>query len=88
VAESGGFYGSSSAVVEGLQVNLNKHVFGDVAFRKKCLLTELLELDMREKLQVLSLEDRSRRTVTKADIKHLASLEEISWMQKNPRPFS
>ena len=38
--------------------HLNKHVLGDVAFRKKCLLTELLELDMREKLQVLSLEDR------------------------------
>ena len=64
------------------------YVFGDVAFRKKCSLTELLELDMREKLQVLSLEDRSRSTVIKIDIEHLASLEEISWRQKNPRPFS
>ncbi|XP_030939916.1 uncharacterized protein LOC115964808 [Quercus lobata] len=26
----------------------NKHVFGDVAFRKKSLLTELLDIDMRE----------------------------------------
>ena len=65
----------------------NKHVFGDVAFRKKCLLTELLELDMREKLQVLSLEDRSRRIVIKADIEHLASLEEISWRQKSKALF-
>ena len=61
----------------------NKHVFGDVAFRMKCLLTELLELDMREKLQVLSLVDRSRRTVIRADMEHLASLEEISWRQKS-----
>ena len=65
----------------------NKHVFGDMAFRKKCLLTELLDLDMREELQVLSLEDGSRRTVMKADIEHLASLEQISWRQ-NPRPYS
>ena len=65
----------------------NKHVFGDMAFRKKCLLTELLDLDMREVLQVLSLEDGSRRTMIKADIEHLASLEQISWRQ-NPRPYS
>ena len=65
----------------------NKHMFGDVAFRKKCLLTELLELDMREELQILSLEDRSRRTTIKADIKHLASLEEISWRQKSKALF-
>ena len=65
----------------------NKHVFGDVAFRKKCLLTEFLELDMREELQVLSLENRSRRTMIKADIEHLASLEEISWRQKSKALF-
>ena len=64
-------------------------MFGDVAFRKKCLLTELLELDMREKLQVLSLEDRSRRIVIKAaDIEHLASLEEISWRQISKALFT
>ena len=65
----------------------NKHVFGDMAFRKKCLLTELLDLDMREELQVLSLENRSRRTMIKADIEHLASLEEISWRQKSKAMF-
>ena len=65
----------------------NKHVFGDVAFRKKCLLTEFLEIDMREELQVLSLENRSRRTMIKADIEHLASLEEISWRQKSKALF-
>ena len=62
-------------------------MFGDVAFRKKCLLTEFLELDMREELQVLSLENRSRRTMIKADIEHLASLEEISWRQKSKALF-
>ena len=58
-----------------------------MAFRKKCLLTEFLELDMREELQVLSLENRSRRTMIKADIEHLASLEEISWRQKSKALF-
>ena len=28
----------------------NKHVVGDVSFRKNCLLFELLDLDMREGL--------------------------------------
>ena len=65
----------------------NKHEFGDVAFRKKCLLTKLLDLDMREELHVLSLEDRSRRIVIKADIEHLASLEEISWRKKSKALF-
>ena len=31
----------------------------------------------------MSLEDRSRRIVIKADIEHLASLEEISWRKKS-----
>ena len=56
----------------------NKHVFGDVAFKKKSLLTELLDIDMREEMQVLTLEDRARRLVVKSDIDYLTSLEEIS----------
>ena len=56
----------------------NKHVFGDVAFRKKSLLTELLDIDMRGEMQVLTQEDRTRRLVVKSDIDFLASLEEIS----------
>ena len=65
----------------------NKHVFGDVAFRKKSLLTELLDIDMREGRQVLTQEDRARRLVVKSDIDILASLEEISWRQKSKALF-
>ena len=36
---------------------------------------------------VLSLEDRSRRTVIKANIEHLTSLEEIFWRQKSKAFF-
>ena len=37
--------------------------------------SELLDLDTRERLQVLSLTDRTRKTETKANIKYLAFLE-------------
>ena len=43
---------------------------------------------MREELQVLSLEYRSRRIVIKTGIKHLASLEEISWRQISKALFT
>ena len=65
----------------------NKHVFGDVAFKKKSLLTKLLDIDMREEMQVLTLEDRTRRLVVKSDLDYLASLEKISWRQKSKAPF-
>ena len=57
----------------------NKHVFGDVSFKKKCLLFELLDLDLRERMQTLSPANNARRAETKVDIEYLASLEEISW---------
>ena len=56
----------------------NKHVLGDVSFRKKCLMTELLDIDMKKGMQVLIQVDRDRRVVVKSDIDLLASLEEIS----------
>ena len=65
----------------------NKHVFGDVSFRKKCLMTELLDIDMKEEMQVLTQVDRDRRVVVKSDIDFLASLEEISWRQKSKALF-
>ena len=40
---------------------------------KKCLLSELLHLDMREGMQVLTQEDRARRVVIKA-------LKSIIWL--------
>ena len=51
----------------------NKHVFGDVHFRKKCLLSELLDLDMREGMQVLSTADKTRKIEINAEIEFLAS---------------
>ena len=40
----------------------NKEEFGDLAFRKKCLLAELLGLDAKEDLRGLSNEEDSRRS--------------------------
>ena len=65
----------------------NKHVIGDVSFRKKCLMTELLDIDMKKGMQVLIQVDRDRRVVVKFDIDFLASLEEISWRQKSKALF-
>ena len=61
----------------------NKEEFGDLAFRKKCLLSKLLGLDTREDLSGLSQEDQSHRIQIKGEIANLASLEEISWRQKS-----
>ena len=61
----------------------NKKEFGDLAFRKKCLLFELLGLDAREDLSGLSQEDQTCRIQIKGEIANLASLEEISWRQKS-----
>ena len=55
-----------------------KEEFGDLAFRKKSLLSELLGLDAREDLLGLSQEDQTRRIQIKGEIIRLASLEEIS----------
>ena len=61
----------------------NKEEFGDLAFRKRCLLSELLGLDAREDLSGLSHEDQTCRTQIKGEIAHLASSEEIPWRQRS-----
>ena len=38
----------------------NEEEFGDLAFRKKCLLSELMGLDAKEELLGLSIEEESR----------------------------
>ena len=38
-------------------------------------------------MQVLTQEDRARRSVVKSDIDYLAFLEEISWRQKSKTLF-
>ena len=47
------------------------------------MLSELLDLDLREGMQTLSPANGARRAETKVDIEYLASLEEISWRQKS-----
>ena len=61
----------------------NTENFGDLAFRKKCLLSELQGLDAREDLSGLSQDNQTRHIQIKGKIAHLASLEEISWRQKS-----
>ena len=56
-------------------------------FRKKCLLSELLDLDIGEGMQVLSTANKVRKIEIKAEIKFLAFLEEISWRQKSRALF-
>ena len=51
---------------------------GMCILEKKCLLSELLDLDMKEGMQVLSTTDKTRKIEIKAEIEFLASLEEIS----------
>ena len=65
----------------------NKEEFGDLAFRKKCLLSELLGLDAREDVSGLSQEDQTCHIQIKGEIAHLASLEEISLRQKSRMLF-
>ena len=71
--------------LKALKVDLkkwNREVFGDLAFRKKNLLIELMGLDAREELVGLLNDEQIRQIQLKGDIKQLASLEEISWRQK------
>nr|XP_023884749.1 uncharacterized protein LOC111996948 [Quercus suber] len=61
----------------------NKEVFGDLAFKKKSLLSELLGLDAKEDILGLSHEDQARRTQVKGEIEVLACMEETFWRQKS-----
>ena len=61
----------------------NREEFGDLAFREKNMLTELMGLDAREELVGLSNEEQIRRLQLEGDIEQLASLEETSWKQKS-----
>ena len=65
----------------------NREEFGDLAFRKKNLLTELMGLDVREELVGLSIKEQIHRLQLKGHIEQLASLEEISWRQKSQAFF-
>ena len=61
----------------------NKEEFGNLAFRKKKLLTEMMGLHVKEELLGLSNKDQIHHIQLKGDIEQLASFEEISWRQKS-----
>ena len=61
----------------------NREEFGDLAFKKKNLLTELMGLNAKEELVGLSNDEQIRRIQLQGDIEQLASLKEISWRQKS-----
>ena len=61
----------------------NREEFGDLAFRKKNMLTELMGLDARKELVGLSNEEQIYHLQLKRDIEQLASLEKTSWRQKS-----
>ena len=54
----------------------NKEEFGNLSFRKKSLLYELLGLDAKDEILGLSHEEQARKTQVKGEIEILASLEE------------
>ena len=56
----------------------NREEFGDLAFRKKNLLIELMGLDAREELVSLSNEEQIHRLQLKGNVEQLAFLEDIS----------
>ena len=64
----------------------NKKVFGDLAFRKKCLLSELLGLEARVDLSGPSQEDQTRRIQIKSEI-YTLSLWRRSLGDKSPRYY-
>ena len=54
----------------------NKEEFGNLSFKKKSLLYELLGLDAKDEILGLSHEEQARRTQVKGEIEILAFLEE------------
>ena len=68
----------SEAVKEDLK-KWNKEEFGDLAFKKNSLLSELLDLDAKDEILGLLHEEQARKTQVKGEIKILASLEETFW---------
>ena len=61
----------------------NMKEFGDLSFNKKILMAKLLELDVKEGLYGLTIEDKSLREAHKAELIRIVHLVEISWCQKS-----
>ena len=64
-------------------IQWNRQEFGNVGRRKKELLGTLGSLDAKEEVLGLTETERNEKIVVKSQVKHLLSLEEISWRQKS-----
>jgi exonuclease III len=61
----------------------NKETFGDVHYRKKLQMGEILRLDVKEGLYGLSNDEKNLREEHKIEVARLAHLAETSWRQKS-----
>jgi hypothetical protein len=84
------FTGSPSFVLanklKALKADLklwNREVVGDIRFRKRKHMGEVLELDVKEGCGGLSLAEIQLREVLKVEVNRLAQLEECSWRKKS-----
>lgn len=61
----------------------NKEVFGKLEWKKTKAMEEIRSLDEAEGMRSLNEPEKPRREACKAELKFIASLEEISWRQKS-----
>ena len=84
------FIGTSSFVLasklKALKEDLkkwNRETFGDVHYRKTCRMRDILDLDVKEGREGLSVEEQNLREVLKGEVIQLAHMAETSWRQKS-----
>jgi hypothetical protein len=61
----------------------NRETFGDIQYRKTCRMRDILDLDVKEGREGLSVEDQNLREVLKGEVIKLAHMAETSWRQKS-----
>ena len=61
----------------------NRETFGDIYHRKTCRMRDILDLDVKEGREGLSVEEQNLREVLKGEVIQLAHMAETSWRQKS-----
>jgi hypothetical protein len=61
----------------------NSDTFGDVHYRKACRMKDILDLDVKEGREGLSVDEQNLREVLKGEVVQLAHMAETSWRQKS-----
>jgi hypothetical protein len=61
----------------------NKVTFGDVHYKKACRMRDILDLDVKEGWEGLSVAEINLREVLKGEVIQLAHMTETSWRQKS-----